>query len=1546
MATTNLNIKINPEIDVEELKNALKKLNGIEISPDVNTDAIESAYNVAMNSYEKLEKAMSNAIELDVNSGNSEQVINELYDAIHKIENEKIDIDTSKLAQQFAEAENELKQLLETQSKALAQMKITGQQGTGAYKELEAQLQQTKSALKDMTEASGEQGSSMMETMAKFEALSQFSESMSNFAEKGLDVRDAMIEVQAQTGATSAEMGVLKVSAENAFRAGVGDSVAEAVKALGTAKQMLGQTLDPKGIDDFIISAQGIAKVFDKDINEVIAGSRTFIGQFGLSGKEAGDLISLSMQKGGGKMDDVLDTLDEYSQLVKSAGFSAQEFTGIITTGMESNVRDTDKLADAIKETQIRLNAGDTAKAIADIKSPITATIQGIEQLASSGQISVKEMLQRSTSEIEKAFANKQISAALRDQFNTAISGTMAEDIGGMNFGKIFSQQIDVNEISKKAAEAGNAMKNAVGSVTFFEGIQREFDLLTTKLSEFAGPVAGAMSAVLTPIAQVAPGITLLKDTFGDMATSALASAKSILVKLVPSLFTQTAATAGATTAQYAFNTAALANPYILGAVAIAAAIGGIIALAYALSESTQDQLDNNAATQEAVKSQMDANKSKQEAVKSNQDLIASYEELGNKANRTAQEEEQFKDIQLKLAETYPGTITASDNFNTSLSKLKGKAGENKAELGKLANELESFQTKANSLQFEEKTLNIKLAQESIEDNTDNGLQDQIVAKYANAMNNAANSNEVKQASYDMKMALVNSEGWADMDAEEKKAVMSGVDNMAKAATEKAELAAKQSSDIMNNAISNIATNEGYNTTVEAIASKSKKSVGEVSDAIIKNLAVQKVNGKDTDAMYQKVADTLHKSPEEIKKMVAGQNTSKEVAEAQKKSVQDIADAWNKAKTAVDANISTQRSLYAQADKELKQLRQKKDWTDDDAKKAKELTEQKQKAVETGIKEGKVKKDSEKTEAEFDRLAKLKVEKGKTALELAQQEYKNKSDALENENQAYEQGIKRIAASEKRKLTAKEEADIEANNLKTIKEQKQAYIDAYEGKKLISSISPEGVIEYTTQLKNKTEAQNQIKSDLLKFDDQIITIEGTITPVIDTKALNNELLDAQFNLDKKKLEIAIEAGKITGIDSIKDLYSTQFDSILSSRTELTEKLKTANETEKIDIQKKLIELQQKEISLNEERSGMYKQYSDKKITDIEESYEKEDKLLADKQSKDKELFERIYNIVNETSNQALEYSKNKRLDGLDAQMNAEISRVGDNERAKTAITEKYNKLKEQAEREFADKSLILQSRLAGEKSAFEDAQLLESSEKKKKLLQAEYDMAIASGDVEKAKEIKKQIDDIDKTIQEGGDLLGKSAKILGSGLEDSLTNAFAGNGEGAKKGMKATLAQLAGYIKQLATAKVLEIVLSSKIITGLASLAGPAAPLVLAAATALINAGIGAILNPILGGLLSFPTGAGYINEPTMFVAGDGGRLGGENKEVLLRDDQFKATLDDVLNRQRVEMANMVAYAISQSTNERLVAYISGGDLAIALQRYSDGDNQRIRTKK
>lgn len=512
-------------------------------------------------------------------------------------------------------------------------------------------------------------------------AVDHLNTGLSSMSDSLIETADSMSRVKALTGATGEEYDKLvDMSKELAVNSKNMD-FGEALLAVGTAKKQLGNFIadGDKGIADFTRTAAGLAEVFDKDISEVIQGSRTLIGQFGLEGQEAADLVALAMRDAGGKMDDVLDTWDEYAQHVKTAGYAAHEFTGIITSGMAMGVRDTDKLGDAIKEAQIRLNAGDSATAISKITSPINAQIENIVKLGEAGVYSVRDVLKESTKAIEEAYEAGNITAAIRDQYNTALAGTMSEDIGGEFFGKIFSADIDKAQIMAKGREASEAMVAAVEPRNMVEKITNEISTsLATTGAAFAPLVKGA-NDTLSAVSSVAPAFIAFKDYAKPIkaaATGVLGMTKNIKL---------------ATIAQKAMNLVMSASPWGIALAAIPVVVGGYLALKDALEETAAEQHEAANLELKRVQTMQKINKQNQNRIIQNNKLIDNYEKLVDQYKKTGEGEDELREQMKKLGKAYPGVIDSTKSFEENLILLKNAAAGSEAELAKLQNRYKSL---------------------------------------------------------------------------------------------------------------------------------------------------------------------------------------------------------------------------------------------------------------------------------------------------------------------------------------------------------------------------------------------------------------------------------------------------------------------------------------------------------------------------------------------------------------------------------------------------------------------------------------------------------------------------------------------------------------------------------------------------------------------------------------------------------------------------------------------------------------------------------------
>ena len=501
----------------------------------------------------------------------------------------------------------------------------------------------------------------------------------------GRELVAAQGNLQAATGASGEEFEALKASAEDAFIGGVGGSLAEATKAIANAKASLQDALPNDQIGEFVKNAAALGSLYDKDVNEVVSKSAPFVRQFGLEGQEAFNLIAFAAKEGKTSQDDVLDTIAEYSGLLQEAGFSAEEFAAQIAVAGQEGLFTTDKIGDSIKEAQIRLKAGDTAKAIADIQGSLPkamgATLKELEGLATSGQISIKEFLERSGGAIEEAFSAGDISEAMRSQLQVAIAGTPAEDLGAEAYARMFGAPIPKEEIAAKALQAGKEAQNAAGQYLTFDAFSKKLELAFQQASQSIVLALDGVFKTLTPI------INFVSANLGTIATvvgtiAAAFAGYNIVVGI------STAATAAyaavqtalggsisiATVAQYAWNLAMSLNP--IGAVVAALAVlgAGIYAITDALSVSAEETREQAEANVELIQTQKKANEEQTTMTKGTKSMAEEFIKLSEKKKLTNAETARMKQLTGDLSKEYPDLVKNTASYKDNLDGVQAIA--------------------------------------------------------------------------------------------------------------------------------------------------------------------------------------------------------------------------------------------------------------------------------------------------------------------------------------------------------------------------------------------------------------------------------------------------------------------------------------------------------------------------------------------------------------------------------------------------------------------------------------------------------------------------------------------------------------------------------------------------------------------------------------------------------------------------------------------------------------------------------------------------------
>ncbi|MER8158168.1 phage tail tape measure protein [Streptomyces sp. NPDC094472] len=104
-------------------------------------------------------------------------------------------------------------------------------------------------------------------------------------------------------------------------------------------------------IKSIATNVSDLASTFELDLGQ----TANAVGQMiktGLAknGTEAIDALTVGLQKMGPRADDIADTFNEYSTIFRQMGISATDATGLLSQGMKAGARDTDVVADSLKE--------------------------------------------------------------------------------------------------------------------------------------------------------------------------------------------------------------------------------------------------------------------------------------------------------------------------------------------------------------------------------------------------------------------------------------------------------------------------------------------------------------------------------------------------------------------------------------------------------------------------------------------------------------------------------------------------------------------------------------------------------------------------------------------------------------------------------------------------------------------------------------------------------------------------------------------------------------------------------------------------------------------------------------------------------------------------------------------------------------------------------------------------------------------------------------------------------------------------------------------
>ena len=242
-------------------------------------------------------------------------------------------------------------------------------------------------------------------------------------------------------------------------------------KATSLAKQFFG--VGEKDGNELAKQARIISQVFDLELNETLETAAALSKNFGITGAEALNLLTETLEKGGNARGELLSQLQEYSVQFAEVGLSASESLAIITQ-FESSALVTDKAADSIKEFGIRIR--ELTPATDAALAGIGLSGKKIQEEIKNGTKTVFDVLQDVSSELGNFSDNAQeVGVVMADVF-----GGPGEDLGAsaiksfanlnLELGDMESNLSESEKATNRLAEAQAQLQNSLSDSDSFVG--------------------------------------------------------------------------------------------------------------------------------------------------------------------------------------------------------------------------------------------------------------------------------------------------------------------------------------------------------------------------------------------------------------------------------------------------------------------------------------------------------------------------------------------------------------------------------------------------------------------------------------------------------------------------------------------------------------------------------------------------------------------------------------------------------------------------------------------------------------------------------------------------------------------------------------------------------------------------------------------------------------------------------------------------------------------------------------------------------------------
>ncbi len=329
-------------------------------------------------------------------------------------------------------------------------------------------------------------------------ALEVVSGAFKKLIDDATELKKAMNELQATTGASAEEMEKYKSVMESVYSSGLGESMDDVAQSISNIRKNLGD-MDAASMENLTASAIALRDTFDYDVSESTRAAKALMDNFGTSGEEAFNLITAGAQNGLDYSGELIDSINEYSVQFGKLGLSADDMFQIFEAGAESGAWNLDKIGDAVKEFSIR--AIDGSDTTAEGFSALGMSAEKMAKKFAAGGDTAREAFQQTIKAIADMDDPVQQSIVGVDLF-----GTMWEDLGP----EVVTQLANITDEAYASSDALQNMMDVKYNdfETAAEAVKRSVSILTANIGAgLESQMTSATGALATGIQHITAGL-------------------------------------------------------------------------------------------------------------------------------------------------------------------------------------------------------------------------------------------------------------------------------------------------------------------------------------------------------------------------------------------------------------------------------------------------------------------------------------------------------------------------------------------------------------------------------------------------------------------------------------------------------------------------------------------------------------------------------------------------------------------------------------------------------------------------------------------------------------------------------------------------------------------------------------------------------------------------------------------------------------------------------------------------------------------------------